>query len=372
MDAHAALAWPDSHQWSVETIDLDPPGPGEVLVRVEAAGLCHSDAHLIRGGYEQLRRPIVGGHEGAGVVETVGEGVTLCRAGHHVVFSFMPSCGTCRACVAGLGQLCEVGAQLGEGFQITDRTARHHARGEDLGLFCFAGTFSSHTVVHERSAVAVDPALPLEELCLLGCAGVTGWGAAVNTAAVRPGDTTVIVGVGGIGAMALLGARHAGAARVWAVDPLPGKRDAALGLGADDACPSMAEALDPLREQTAGKLADQVVLCMSDGDGAQLADAMALLGKRGRAVIVNVHPAGELDTRLSLRDLQSYEKQIVGCLGGSWPPRQGIARLAELYRAGRIPLGSLVSRRYRLGEIADGFADQEAGRNLRGVITDFG
>ncbi|MGY1739432.1 MULTISPECIES: alcohol dehydrogenase catalytic domain-containing protein [unclassified Blastococcus] len=371
MRARAAIAWPGADRWSVEDVELDPPRHGEVLVRMAAAGICHSDAHLVHGGYEQLRRPVIGGHEGAGVVEAVGPGVTLCRPGDHVVFAFLPSCGVCRSCTGGRQHLCEVGALLGTGFQVGDGTARHRARGEDLGLFCFTGSFASHTVVHERSAVVVDPRLPLDELCLLGCAGVTGWGAAVNTAGVRPGDTTVVVGVGGIGAMAVLGARYAGAGRVWAVDPVPGKRDAAHVLGADVACPSMAETVEPLREATAGRMADQVLLCMGIGDGQQLADAMRLLGKQGRAVVVNVHPTDELDVRLSLRDLQSYEKQVVGCLGGSWPPRHGVAHLADLYRLGRLPLGAVLSARYRLDEISRAFADQEAGRVLRGVVTGF-
>jgi NDMA-dependent alcohol dehydrogenase len=371
MRARAAVVWPGASQWAVEDIELDPPRRGEILVRMAAAGVCHSDAHLVHGGYEGLRRPVIGGHEGAGVVEAVGPDVTLCRPGDSVVFSFLPSCGTCTSCLNGRAHLCEIGALLGSGFQIGDGTARHHARGEDLSVFCFSGTFASHTVVHERSAVVVDPGLPLEHLCMLGCAGVTGWGAAVNTAGVRPGDTTLVVGIGGIGAMALLGARYAGAGRVWAIDPVPGKQEAAGTLGADAAHASMTEALEPLRDATAGRMADQVILCMGVGDGRQLAEAMSLLGKQGRAVVVNVHPTDELDVRLSLRDLQSYEKQVVGCLGGTWPPRRGVAQLADLYRLGRLPLGSILSARYRLEDISLAFADQEAGKNLRGVVTDF-
>lgn len=368
MNEHAAIVWPDRHTWSVEPVDVDPPRQGEVLVRVEAAGLCHSDAHLASGGYAGLRRPMVGGHEGAGVVEAVGPGVTLVREGDHVVFAFMPACGVCTDCAGGRQHLCELGAGVPQGFAIADGTARRRARGAELGSFCFLGSFATRTVVHERSVVRCDPSLSMESVCLLGCAGVTGWGAAVNTAAVRTGDTAVIVGVGGIGAMALLGARHAGAAQVWAVDPVPGKRATATDLGADGTAASMAELLPVLRDETRGRLADQVVLCMGAGDSSATADAMALLGKQGRAVVVNVHGDAEHEVRMSLRDMQSYEKQLVGCLAGSWSPRDGLSTLLDLYQRGHIPLDRLVTARYPLDRIQDGFADQALGQNVRGVV----
>ncbi|MBP2369457.1 alcohol dehydrogenase catalytic domain-containing protein [Pseudonocardia parietis] len=368
MDAKAAVVWPGRRTWAVESVELDPPRQGEVLVRVEAAGLCHSDAHLASGGYAGLRRPMVGGHEGAGVVEAVGPGVTLVEEGDHVVFAFMPACGVCTDCAGGRQHLCELGAGVAEGFAIADGTARRRARGAELGSFCFVGSFATRTVVHERSVVRFEPSLPMESVCLLGCAGVTGWGAAVNTAAVRTGDTAVIVGVGGIGAMALLGARYAGAAQVWAVDPVPGKRAAAIELGADGTAASMAELLPELRDETRGRLADQVVLCMGSGDSSAMADAMALLGKQGRAVVVNVHGDTEHEVRMSLRDMQSYEKQLVGCLAGSWSPREGLRTLLDLYGRGRIPLDRLVTARYPLDRIQDGFADQAAGKNVRGVV----
>lgn len=371
MKARAAVAWPGATNWAIDEVDVDPPGPHEVLVRMEAAGLCHSDAHLMAGGYEHLRRPIIGGHEGAGVVELAGPGVDL-QPGDHVVFAFLPSCGVCASCIAGRPHLCEVGAYLGEGFAVTDHAARYHSNGSDLGSFCFLGTFASHVVVHERSAVRVDPGLPLPQLCTLGCAGVTGWGASVNAGGVGVGDVTVVVGIGGIGAMALFGARAAGAELVVAIDRFETKQQQAKALGADVTYASMAEAVDELRDLTHGAMADQVVLCISVGDGRLMADAMALLGKQGRAVIVNVHPASDTTPNLSLRDVQSYEKQIVGCLGGTWSPRRGINELARRYARGQLPLEQIVSREYALDDLALGFADQEAGRNVRGVVTRFG
>ncbi|BBG02715.1 MULTISPECIES: alcohol dehydrogenase catalytic domain-containing protein [Pseudonocardia] len=368
MGERAAVVWPGADAWSVEPVELAPPRAGEVLVRIEAAGLCHSDAHLLTGGYAGLRRPMVGGHEGAGVVEAVGPGVTLVGEGDHVVFAFMPSCGTCPDCTAGRQHLCVLGAGVAQGFAVSDGTPRRRARDTDLGSFCFVGSFATRTVVHERSVVRCDPALPLDEVCLLGCAGITGWGAAVNTAGVGVGDTTVVVGVGGIGAMALLGARYAGAGQVWAVDPVGSKRDAATDLGADGAAASTAGLAAVLRDETRGRMADQVILCAGTGDGAAMAEAMALLGKQGRAVVVNVHDDAEREVRMSLRDLQSYEKQVRGCLAGSWSPRHGLSTLLDLYGRGRIPLEKLVTARYPLEKIHDGVADQEAGRNVRGVL----
>jgi S-(hydroxymethyl)glutathione dehydrogenase/alcohol dehydrogenase len=362
---------PGATAWSTEMIELDEPGPLEVRVRIEAAGLCHSDAHLISGGYAGIRRPIVGGHEGAGVVEAVGPGVSLVAPGDHVVLAFMPSCGMCHSCVNDLGHLCERGRFIGEGFQVADGTSRHHLGADDLSLFCLMGAFASHTVVHESSCVRIDPALPFEQASLLGCSGVTGWGSAVRTADVGVGDTTVVVGVGGIGALALKGARFAGAGRLVAVDPVPGKQEAARKLGADLAYPSMAAALEPLREATQGRMADQVIMAMGEGDGSLLAQALSLVGKQGRVVIVAVHPAEESTASVSLKDLQSMEKQVVGCLGGSWPPRRGILALSELAVRGQLDLADVITRRYALDELSQGYADQAAGLNLRGVVTSF-
>lgn len=369
MQARAAIVWPGASDWSVEDIELDPPRHGEVTVRMVAAGLCHSDSHLVSGGYEGIRRPCIGGHEGAGVVEAVGPGVESVSVGDHVVFAFMPSCGACSSCIRGLGHLCERGMYVGEGFQISDHTARHHARGVDLSAFCFTGSFATHTVAHEASCVVVDRSLPLESLCLLGCAGVTGFGAAVNTGSVRPGHTTVVVGVGGIGAMAILGARYAGAAMVVAVDPLEAKRTAALGLGADAVVASLGDAEGLVRNATHGRMADQIIMAIGVGDGRMLQPALDLVGKQGRVVIVNVHPTEEREATVSLRSVQSYEKQIVGCLGGSWAPRRGIHELANLYARGRLPLDQLANQRYRLDDVSMGYADQEAGRTLRGIVV---
>ncbi|HEY3486335.1 MAG TPA: alcohol dehydrogenase catalytic domain-containing protein, partial [Ilumatobacteraceae bacterium] len=196
MKTKAAILWETNTPWSVEEIDLDPPGPGEVLVKLAASGMCHSDEHLVTGDLP-FELPIIGGHEGAGVVQEVGEGVSWLQPGDHVVFGFIPSCGRCPSCSTGHQNLCDYGALLGLGKQIADGTARHHARDKDLGLMCLLGTFSHHTVVNEASCIKIDKDAPLDRACLLGCGVVTGWGSSVYAAEVSPGDVVAVVGIGG-------------------------------------------------------------------------------------------------------------------------------------------------------------------------------
>ncbi|MDP4705954.1 MAG: alcohol dehydrogenase catalytic domain-containing protein, partial [Ilumatobacteraceae bacterium] len=215
MKSKAAILWETNKPWSVEEIELDDPKAGEVLVEMKASGMCHSDEHLMTGDLP-FALPIIGGHEGAGIVRKVGEGVSWLAPGDHVVFGFIPSCGRCPSCSTGHQNLCDLGALMGGGRQITDGGSRHHARGQELGLMCLLGTFAHHTVVNEASCIKVDNDLPFDKVCLLGCGVVTGWGSAVYAAEVKPGDTVAVVGVGGIGANAIQGARLAGAKRIIA------------------------------------------------------------------------------------------------------------------------------------------------------------
>ena len=231
MKTKAAILWETNTPWSVEEIELDPPKAGEVLVKIAASGMCHSDEHLVTGDLP-FALPIIGGHEGAGVVQEVGEGVSWLTPGDHVVFGFIPSCGRCASCSTGHQNLCDLGALMGLGKQVTDGTARHHAQGKDLGLMCLLGTFAHHTVVNEASCIKIDKDVPLDRACLLGCGVVTGWGSAVYAAEVKPGDTVAVVGVGGIGANAIQGAKLAGAKRIIAIDPIEFKREKAMEFGA--------------------------------------------------------------------------------------------------------------------------------------------
>ncbi len=368
MKTRAAILWEVGKDWSVEEIDLDPPKTGEVLVRLVASGLCHSDEHLVTGDLP-APLPMIGGHEGAGVVEEVGPGVEWLAAGDHVVFGFVPSCGRCPSCTSGQGNLCDLGMFLLDGFQITDHTARHHAHGSDLRLMCLLGTFSERTVVNEASCIKIDPDIPLDVASLLGCGVVTGWGSAVYAAEVRAGEDVAVVGIGGIGINAVQGAKLAGAHRIFAIDPVPFKREKAMQFGATHTASSMEEAQALISEVTFGRMAQKVIMTMGVGRGDALAPALAISSKRGRVVVTNLHPALETEVTMSALDLTLMEKQVVGSLFGSANPRVDIPRLLALYRSGQLDLDGLVTRTYRLDEVNDGYEDMREGRNLRGVLT---
>jgi S-(hydroxymethyl)glutathione dehydrogenase/alcohol dehydrogenase len=368
MKTKAAVLWEVGKDWSVEEIDLDPPKQGEVLVKMAASGMCHSDEHLVTGDLP-FALPIVGGHEGAGVVEEVGEGVTWLKPGDHVVFGFIPSCGRCPSCSTGHQNLCDLGAALGLGMQITDGTSRHHAQGQDVGLMCLLGTFAHHTVVNEASCIKIEDDIPLDRACLLGCGVVTGWGSAVYAGDVQPGETVVVAGVGGIGANAIQGAKLAGAKRIIAIDPLENKREKAMDFGATHTAESFDAALPLVQDLTWGTMANKVILTMGVGDGALLASALALASKRGRVVITNIHPALETSANVSLLDLTLMEKQVVGSLFGSGNPRYDIPRLLGLYREGQLDLDGLISKTYTLDEVNVGYQDMRDGKNIRGVMV---
>jgi NDMA-dependent alcohol dehydrogenase len=368
MKTKAAILWEVGKDWSVEEIELDPPKQGEVLVKLAASGMCHSDEHLVSGDLP-FELPIIGGHEGAGVVEEVGEGVTWLKAGDHVVFGFIPSCGRCPSCSTGHQNLCDLGAALGLGMQITDGTSRHHAGGKDIGLMCLLGTFAHHTVVNEASCIKIDDDIPLDKACLLGCGVVTGWGSAVYAADVQPGETVVVVGVGGIGANAIQGAKLAGAKHIVAIDPLENKREKAMDFGATHSAESLEAALPLITDITWGTMANKVIMTMGVGNGALLAAALAVAAKRGRVVITNIHPAMETSANVSLLDLTLMEKQVVGSLFGSGNPRYDIPKLLNLWRDGQLDLDGLITKTYTLDEVNEGYQDMRDGKNIRGVMV---
>ena len=367
MKSSAAILWETNKPWSVEEIELDDPQPGEVLVEMKASGMCHSDEHLVTGDLP-FALPIIGGHEGAGIVRKVGEGVSWLAPGDHVVFGFIPSCGRCRSCSTGHQNLCDLGALMGGGRQITDGGARHHARGQDLGLMCLLGTFAKHTVVNEASCIKVDEDLPLDKVCLLGCGVVTGLGSAVYAAETKPGDTVVVVGVGGIGANAIQGAKLAGAKRIVAIDPVEFKREKAMEFGATHTATSMTEAVALLQDITWGTMANKVIMTMGVGQGSVMHEAMALAAKRGRVVVTNIHPALEMGASMNMLDITLMEKQVVGSLFGSGNPRADIPKLAGLYREGQLDLDGLVTRTYPLEGVNEGYEAMRKGEKRTLII----
>jgi NDMA-dependent alcohol dehydrogenase len=372
MQTRAAVLREIGQEWSVEDIELDPPKSGEVLVQIKASGMCHSDEHLVTGDLAGATSPmpLIGGHEGAGIVMEVGPNVVGLEPGDHVVFGFIPACGRCPSCASGHSNLCDVGgAAFPTGRQISDGTARHHtADGEDLGLMCLLGTFANHTVVHESSCVKIDKDLPLDRACLLGCGVVTGWGSAVYAAEVGPGDFVAVVGAGGIGANAIQGAKLAGARVIAAIDPVEFKRETAMQLGATHTYASIADAMAGLGDSTWGRGFDKVIMTMGVGNGDALGEAFWLGGKRAKIVVTNIHPTVEMSMAVPGAMLTLFEKQLIGSLFGSANIRKDIPALLELYTQGQLDLDTLVTNTYTLDEINQGFEDMRNGKNIRGVL----
>jgi S-(hydroxymethyl)glutathione dehydrogenase/alcohol dehydrogenase len=367
MKTRAAVLWEIGKDWSVEEVDLDDPQAGEVRVKLASSGLCHSDEHLLTGDLPSPI-PIVGGHEGAGIVEAVGPGVTALKEGDHVVLGFIPSCGRCEACSTGHQNLCDLGALILSGEELAGGQ-RIHAKGYDIGTMCCLGTFSPYVVVHESSAIKIEDYIPLDKASLVGCGVTTGVGSAIYAGGTRSGDTVVVVGCGGIGVNAIQGARIAGAAQIVAVDPIPFKLDQAKIFGATHFASSFEEALTLVKDITWGKLANVAIITTGVATGDLLAPTLGLVGKMGKVVVTAISPWLQSDVQLSLLDLTLYQKEIRGSIFGSANPRFDIPRLLKWYMDGQLKLDELITKTYSLDEINEGYQDMRDGRNIRGMIT---
>ncbi|MGH3635431.1 MAG: NDMA-dependent alcohol dehydrogenase [Mycobacterium sp.] len=366
MRTKAAVLWGTGEKWQVEEVELDSPKEGEVLIKLVASGLCHSDYHLVTGDIP-VPLPFVGGHEGAGIIAGVGPGVTDVAEGDSVVLSFLPACGKCSHCARGMTNLCDLGAHVIEGPQL-DGTYRFHARGKDLGQMCLLGSFSEYIVAPLASVVKVDQGTPLDRAAVIGCCVPTGYGSVVNTAGVRPGDAVAVMGIGGIGANALQGAKGAGARYIVAIDPVDYKRKKALEFGATHTVANVAEAQALITDLTHGVMADACVITTDNAEGAYVAEALSLVGRRGKVVVTAIGHPTELTMSGSLFELMLYEKSIHGSLFGSSNPRHDIPRYLEMYALGELKLDELITREYTLDDINQGYEDMLSGCTIRGVI----
>jgi NDMA-dependent alcohol dehydrogenase len=371
MRTRAAVVFDQPGKWEITEVDLEPPRQDELLVRMAAAGLCHSDDHVVTGDLQMPpgALPMAGGHEGAGVVEEVGPNTPGWKVGDHVVLTFLPMCGLCRWCASGMQNLCDDGALVLAGVRL-DGTHRMSLDGAPIGQGAGISTFSERSTVSVRSAVKIANDIPLEAACLTSCGVSTGWGSAVNAAEVAPGDVVIVMGVGGIGINAVQGAAHAGASVIIAVDPVEMKRDVALRLGATHALATMAEATDVARSLTNGQGADSCIVCVGVTTGSHIAEGVEAIRKAGTVVITGLG-RDEDDTSIpvSARHLTLFQKRLQGALFGASSPSKDIPRMLDLYRQGRLKLDELITSRYRLDQINDGYADMRAGRNMRGIIT---
>jgi S-(hydroxymethyl)glutathione dehydrogenase / alcohol dehydrogenase len=363
-----ALIWDFNQPWSVEEIEIGEPRRGEVKVQVEAAGLCHSDHHVVTGDIPMAAFPMLGGHEGAGIVVEVGEGVEDFAVGDHVAASFIPSCGKCPSCQAGERNLCDLGMGLMAGTAVSDGTFRIQANGKNVCPYALLGTFSPYLVVHQTSLVKIDPTIPFEAAALVSCGVTTGFGSATRAAEVQPGDDVVIVGLGGVGIAALLGAETCGARRIFAVDPVEWKRDQALKFGATHVYPDIDTALMAIAELTVGRMARKVIVTVGRSEGKDLEKYMSVTSKGGICVMTAMGSVIETDATLNLSLFTLLQKRLQGTIFGGGNPQRDIPLLLSMYQAGRLNLDDMVTRRYSLEQINEGYQDMLEGRNIRGVI----
>jgi S-(hydroxymethyl)glutathione dehydrogenase / alcohol dehydrogenase len=368
MKTKGALLWEFNKPWSIEEIEIGDPRRGEVKVQMETAGMCHSDHHLMTGGIPMAGFPVLGGHEGAGVITEIGPDVEGLAPGDHVVLSFIPSCGTCPSCQAGQRNLCDLGALLLTGTSVTDGSFRVQTQGQDVYPMMLLGTFSPFMVVHQQSVVKIDPTIPFDVACLVGCGVCTGYGAAVRSADVRPGEDVAIIGLGGVGMSALQGAVNAGSRYVFAVDPVEWKRDQALKFGATHVFADIESATAGAAEVTEGAMPKKVLVAVGEAHGQDIDGWLGMTAKAGTCVVVAMGSLTENQATLNLAMLSLLQKNLQGTLFGGGNPHSDIPKLLSMYKIGKLNLDDLVTREYSLEQINDGYRDMLAGRNIRGIV----
>ena len=361
----AGLASPfaASRPFDVTEVDLSGPGPGEVLVRIAAAGLCHSDLSAVTGDRPR-RLPAVAGHEAAGVVEEVGAGVTGLAPGDHVVMVFVASCGTCAVCLGGRPNLCQSSWRARADGTLQTGTRHLSLDGAPLNHWSGISAFAQYAVVTPQSLVPVDADLPLDVAAIFGCAVVTGVGAVLNTARLTPGASAVVIGLGGVGLSALLGAVAAGASQIAAVDLAPEKLLLAKALGATHVYDARsADCADRILEEFGP--AEYVFEMAGSSSAARL--AYAVTGRGGTMVTAGLpNPSQRLE--LPLADFVAAERTVKGSYMGSASPRRDIPRYVALYRSGRLPVDRLRSATLSLAEVNEGFDRMVAGTSVRDVV----
>jgi len=351
---------------TVEEVTLQPPGPGEVLVRIAAAGLCHSDLSVVNGDRPRPL-PMVLGHEAAGVVEEVGAGVTDVSPGDRVVCSYVPSCGHCADCAGGHPVRCaDAQAANREARLVTGRRPFSDASGAELHHHLGVSAFSELTLVSPRSLVPVPDEVPLDVAAVFGCAVLTGAGAVLNTAVVRPGEAVAVIGLGGVGISAVMAAALAGAHPVIAVDTVEAKLASAVAVGATHGVLADDDAVDRIRELSRGGV---TVAIEAAGHPAALATAYAATRSGGRIVVAGLpHPRHQISVPIA--SLVGEEKSILGSYMGSSVPRRDLPRLFDLYAAGALPADALVtSRSVPLDDVNAALDRLNSGTEVRQILT---
>ena len=340
---------------TVETLTLDAPKAGEVLVKMVATGVCHSDVHYYTGDSTGRPLPFIPGHEGAGIVQKVGAGVTDCKPGDHVVLTYLPACGKCRWCHTGQPNMCDLGALLRTGKMFDGTTRMHRPDGTDVNNFLFVSTWATHSVVPQASVVVVPDYLPLERLCLLGCGFTTGFGAATNAVHIRPGETATVIGCGGLGLAAIQGARSSGAGKIIAVDKHPEKLALAKQCGATHGILNKGDPDEVVRE----------IMDITWGVGTDYSFEfvgwtqvgqtwpIAFLGVRKGGTMIVCGVGAETISEVPIQPwaLTHFQRTVQGVLFGDAQFRTDIPRYVRLFEEGKLDLNGVVTKELRLEDI---------------------
>ena len=355
----------DSKPLTIEEVELASPGHGEVLVRIGAAGLCHSDLSVINGDRPRPM-PMALGHEAAGVIEQLGDGVTDLQRGDHVVLVFVPSCGHCGPCAEGRPALCEPGAAANGAGTLLSGERRLSRSGKPINHHLGCSVFAEYATVSRRSVVKIDPELPLDHAALFGCAVLTGVGAVVNTAQVRAGASVAVIGLGGVGLASLLGACAAGARHIIAVDLSDAKLDLAKSMGATHSFNAgNADCQEQIREMTSGGVEYAFELAGS----VRALDLAYKITRRGGTTVTAGLPPPTATLALSPVNLVAEERTLKGSYIGTCVPSRDIPRYIELFRQGRLPVDRLMTGKLELEDINRGFDLLHEGKAVRQVIV---
>ena len=366
MKSRAAILFEVGQKLEVREVDVQDPGPGEVRIQMVAGGVCHSDLHVMTG-HLSAPLPAILGHEGAGIVADIGAGVTSLRPGDHVIPLWRLSCGECEYCTGGRPALCAAGTEIRWTGRLLDGTSRFKLDGQEIKHFAGVSSFSNYTVVPEKAILKIPDDLPLELAALLGCAVITGWGAVINAAQVRPGRTVAVFGTGGVGINVVQGAVLAGAEKIIAVDLLESRLEHAKRFGATHTVDASAgDPVERIRDLTGGRGVDYAFEVI--GLPVTMRQAYDSLAKRGVAMIVGITPTTAEVTIPSL-SLVYDERVLTGSLYGSAAPKTDIPRMIDLYRAGSLKLDELLTRSYPIEEINQAYDALQSGETLRSVVT---
>ena len=375
MRMKAAVLYEPKQPLVIEEIELDPPKAEEVLVKMVATGVCHSDVHYYTGDLVR-EMPIILGHEGAGIVEEVGPGVTSLAVGDHVVLTFLPSCGRCRWCHTGEPNMCDLGAKLRTGKMLDDTSRLHRAKdGLEINNMLLVSTYAEYSVVPEASALKVEDYHPLEKICLLGCGFTTGFGAATNAVHIKPGETVTIIGCGGLGLAAIQGAALSGAGKIIAVDVHEEKLTLAKKFGATHTVQNRHDpdgVVKEIQDITWGVGTDySMEFVGADQSDETLDIAFRAIRKGGTMLMVGVAQTSKKTLPISPRDLTHWQKTVQGVLFGDAQFRTDIPRYIELYHQGKINLDDMVTREIGLEEINSAFEHVLAGNKVARQVIRF-